>query len=103
MFRNQTQTFVYENQFMSDEDQLAPVEDITSLMIPIQQLEYLQEDDILDALEDIFGEVILNVSVDDVLNKEKTISQAKRLLKDQKVVVLNTMDSSYWCCGNIFI
>ena len=71
--------------------------------IPINQLENLTEDNVLDILEDIYGKCIVNIYVDDLLNDLETIHMIKDYQQDQKIIIINTEDAFYWCCGNNII
>lgn len=74
--------------------------DLTSL-IPIEKLDGLDVDDILDALQNIYGHPILNISVEDLLNDPDILDTVLDYQSDQKVVVFNSEDGTYWSCGNV--
>jgi len=82
-----------ENEFVEEHD-------ITNL-VSIGDLDGLQPDDVLDALENIYSQPIMNVTVEELLNDEHILPLIQQHQEEQKVVVLNSEDNTYWSCGNI--
>jgi len=83
------------------EPEHVPEEDITNL-VSIEDLDGLEEDDILDALETIYGETIMTISVDELFLEDNILETVQDYQQQQEVVVFNSSDNVYWSCGNFF-
>lgn len=70
--------------------------------VPILQPN-LSEDDVMDSLAVIFDDLIMNITVGELLeggNLEETIAEYR---SSQDFLVFNMEDSSYWSFSNVFL
>ena len=61
----------------------------------------LTADQVLDELEHIFGQTMMSIDLAELWECDDIMDEVNDLRNEQKVILLNSQDSSYWCFSNI--